>query len=48
MKKAAEAKIAQKQEAEAAAEKERMDNMKKQLSEKLKPEPVVPSGEEPK
>ena len=46
MKKAAEAKIAEKQEAEAAAEKERIDKMKKELSEKLKPEPVVPTSEE--
>lgn len=48
MKKAAEAKIAQKQEEEAAAERERMDRMKKELSEKLKPEPVAPAGEAPK
>lgn len=43
MKKAAEAKIQQKKEAEAAAEKERMDRMKKELSEKLKPEPATPT-----
>jgi hypothetical protein len=46
MKKAAEAKIQQKKEAEAAAEKERMDRMKRELSEKLKPEPSAPATAE--